>query len=131
MLFRTASHCSKPLDTTKRPSENIEYECHIFRQFEYIYTDIPRRGIEFIDSTYSSDIFLPQTFRHEIGASDGMWPEHWMRKRIRRRVTPPQPGLIDVTEDENPDIFKRKNLEPKFDKQDLQWKLDTSPRVEL
>jgi len=38
---------------------------------------------------------------------------------------------MDNKEDENPDIFKRKNLEPKFDKQDLQWKVDTSPRMEL
>ena len=26
-------------------NESIEYACHIFRRFEYIYTDIPRRGI--------------------------------------------------------------------------------------
>ena len=60
-----------------------------------------------------------------------MWPEHWMRKRIRRRAAAPQPRVMDDKEDENPDIFKRKNLEPKVDKEDLQWKVDTSPRLEL
>lgn len=113
------------------PTENIEYNCHIFRRFEYIYTDIPRRGIEFIESTYSSDIFLGQSFRHAIGPSEGMWPDHWMRKRVRLRRQAPTPSTDGPKDDEDHSIFKRKNLEPNFDMEDLQWKRDASPRVDL
>lgn len=114
--------------------ENIEYMCHIFRRFEYIYTDIPRRGIEFIETTYSSDLFLPPSFRHPIGPSEAMWPEHWMRRnhRVRRRATTTSTAqTMDPKADEDPNIFKRKNVEPKIDKQDLQRKRDASPRNDL
>jgi len=110
---------------------NIEYECHIFRQFEYIYADIPRRAIEFIETAYSADNFLLHTFRHPIEPSEGMWPEQWMKKRVRRRVPETSPSADQTKEDEDPNIFKRKNVQPKVAKEDLAWKRDASPRVEL
>ncbi len=109
-------------------NENIEYTCHIFRQFEYIYTDIPRIGIEFIENTYRSDVFLPAAFRHPIQVSEGMYPDLWMRQRVRRRATSNPPTQTEV---EDPDQFKRKNLDSKPNKDDIQRKLMASPRTDL
>lgn len=110
-------------------NESIDYACHIFRQFEYIYTDLPRHGIEFIEKTYTSDVFLLNAFRQAIQVSDGMYPEHWMKpKGVRRRRTTPDATPQEV---EDSHTFKRKNIEPLYDKTDLQRKLQTSPRSDL
>ena len=38
---------------------------------------MPREAIKFVDQRYSSDIFLPGAFRHEIVVPDNIWPEAW------------------------------------------------------
>lgn len=38
---------------------------------------IPRAGIKFVDRPYTSDIFLPNAFRHDIRIPDTMFPEAW------------------------------------------------------
>jgi hypothetical protein len=138
-------------------NESIEYACHIFRRFEYIDTDSPRRAIgtcstthrallegpriakdltvalfssrffaEFIDNVYSTDVFLPPAFRQPIEMSD--YPEAWMKQKVRRRTTS---HIIPSEEKEEEHQFKRKNIEPKYDKEDIQRKKMASPRTDL
>mmetsp|Transcript_10744 Transcript_10744/g.31801 ORF Transcript_10744/g.31801 Transcript_10744/m.31801 type:complete len:703 (-) Transcript_10744:22-2130(-) len=40
--------------------------------------NIPRDMIEFVDRPYTSDQFLPNGFRHEMGLPGGLFPESWM-----------------------------------------------------
>lgn len=122
----------------------ISYSCHIFRRFEYIYENLPRRGIEFVEKTYASDIFLMNAFRQPIQvSSEDMYPDNWRKtqKRIRLRSNSASssvsasrdvPSTDEVEEDEHEqELFKRKNIEPKYDKEDLQRKQSISPKMEL
>mmetsp|Transcript_51055 Transcript_51055/g.123179 ORF Transcript_51055/g.123179 Transcript_51055/m.123179 type:complete len:725 (+) Transcript_51055:170-2344(+) len=72
------SYTAKLIDK-QHDNINIEWECHIFKRFEYIYTDIPRQSIEFIEKVYKSDPFMVGAFRHPIQVPDGMYPDHWLR----------------------------------------------------
>ena len=40
-------------------------------------TGVPREAILFGDKLYSNDIFLSNSFRHEIVVPDDIWPESW------------------------------------------------------
>ena len=42
---------------------------------------MPREAIKFVAQRYSSDIFLPGAFRHEIMIPDDIWPEAWKNLR--------------------------------------------------
>jgi len=44
----------------------------------HIVTGVPREYITFIDKLFTTDQNLPNTFRHEIGLPDGVFPEKWM-----------------------------------------------------
>jgi len=46
-------------------------------------TAVPRAAIQFGDMMYTNDIFLPNSFRHEIVVPDEIWPESW--KNLARR----------------------------------------------
>lgn len=106
---------------------NIEYECNIFRRFEYIYTDIPREGIEFIETAYHSDALLPISFRHPIQVPDGMYPDQWLRQRVRRRVS----SIPTPPPEEDDKQFKRKEVEIKYNMEDMQRKKEESARTDL
>jgi hypothetical protein len=96
------SYTAKFVDHHQK-NDSIEWKCHIFRRFEYIIEDIPREAIEFVDQKYTSDVFLPQAFRQPIQVSEGMYPERWMRQRVRRRTTPATGKELEEEES-----FKRK-----------------------
>lgn len=49
-----------------------------------IVTDVPRRAIRIIDRPYTSDTFMKNAFRHEIGVPEGFYPETWMKKKKLR-----------------------------------------------
>ena len=40
--------------------------------------DVPRWAIVFANSQYTSDIFLPNAFRHEMMIPDEIFPTSWM-----------------------------------------------------
>lgn len=124
----TTTYTAKLVDH-HHDNDSIEWDCHIFRAFEYIYTDIPREGIEFIENTYSSDVFLPAAFRQPIEVSEGMYPEHWTKQKLRRRTTSAHVATPEEIEEEQQ--FKRKDIEPGYDKEDIQWKKFASPREDL
>lgn len=42
-----------------------------------VVTDVPQYGIQFVNKPYTSDLFLPNAFRHEIGIPDSMMPASW------------------------------------------------------
>lgn len=44
--------------------------------------DIPRQAFHFVDLPYTSDIFLPNAFRHHIGIADELFPHAWRNLRI-------------------------------------------------
>ena len=56
---------------------SIDYECHIYNRFEYIYEDMPREGIIFVNKPHSTDVWLPKAFREPIGLPDDMVPNIW------------------------------------------------------
>jgi hypothetical protein len=60
-------------------------ELNIRKSFEdviihetHIITHIPWKAIRFFNRPYTSDVFLKQAFRHEMGLPDGVWPKAWM-----------------------------------------------------
>jgi hypothetical protein len=139
---------------------NIEWECHIFKRFEYIYTDIPRESIEFVEKVYRSDIFMVGAFRHPIQVPDGMYPDHWLKsnttttskrtstispKSILRgsrssdssvddsTKTAPIPQNATRAEKQVEESFKRKKRsEPLFDREEMmRKKMEPSSKEEL
>merc|ERR1712238_60414 len=56
---------------------SIDYDCHLFKRFEYIYEDIPREGIIFVNKPHSTDVWLPKAFREPIGFPLEMVPDIW------------------------------------------------------
>merc|ERR1712238_467828 len=56
---------------------SIDYDCHLFKRFEYIYEDIPREGIIFVNKPHSTDVWLPKAFREPIGLPLDMVPDIW------------------------------------------------------
>eukprot|EP00804_Cyclotella_cryptica_P030083 CCRYP_020715-RA/>CCRYP_020715-RA protein AED:0.33 eAED:0.33 QI:0/0.66/0.5/1/0.66/0.5/4/413/753 len=44
----------------------------------HVITGVPFRAIDIVDEKYSSDMFLKNAFRHEMGLPDGLWPKAWM-----------------------------------------------------
>ena len=43
--------------------------------------DVPRDAFVFVDRPYTSDMMLPNAFRHEIGIPDDIFPEAWRNKK--------------------------------------------------
>lgn len=43
----------------------------------YISKKVPQKAISFVDKPYHSDMHLTNAFRHPIGISDELMPEHW------------------------------------------------------
>lgn len=43
--------------------------------------DVPRAVIHFVDKPYTSDVFLPNAFRHDIRIPDEIFPEAWRNMR--------------------------------------------------
>ena len=41
-------------------------------------TDVPRKAIEFANIHYTSDVFLKNSFRHEMKLPDELFPKAWM-----------------------------------------------------
>ena len=44
--------------------------------------DVPQYGIQFVNKPYSSDVFLPNAFRHEMGIPDDMMPDAWKNAKL-------------------------------------------------
>ena len=51
------------------------------RKRSFTLTGMPRTAIQFGNKLYSNDIFLPNSFRHEIVVPDDIWPESWKNLR--------------------------------------------------
>ena len=45
-----------------------------------LYEGLPREAFRFVDLPHTTDIFLPNSFRHDIGIPDDMFPEAWKNK---------------------------------------------------
>lgn len=58
-------------DVRKNQGKRTIYENQVI-------TAVPFRAIDFVNEKYSSDMFLKNAFRHEMGLPDGLWPEAWM-----------------------------------------------------
>lgn len=56
---------------------SVEFDCHLYKRFDYIYEDMPREGIVFVNKPHSTDVWLPQAFREPIGVPDDMFPDVW------------------------------------------------------
>jgi len=42
-----------------RKYTSIDFDCHLFQRFEYIYEDLPREGIIVVNKPHSTDVWLP------------------------------------------------------------------------
>lgn len=83
----------------KEDNPHVMYYCTI--SMDYFYKDVPQSDIRLLDKPYTTDVFQRHTFRHEIGVPDGFYPEVWMRKKLRQRLS--MGNEIDTG-----DEFKRK-----------------------
>jgi hypothetical protein len=92
---------------------DIEYDCLLVPDVEYELVNIPREAIHVLNRPYTTDTFQPKAFRHEIQVPDGLYPDLWMAKKVRRRQTI---TVENVGTDH--DSFKRKvTREPPAQKQ--------------
>jgi len=73
------------------------------KEGRHIARDIIDNGILIVDKPYSTDMFLEQAFRHEIGVPDGFFPDKWFRQKVRRRSTA-------SSNDDSGNEFKRKKV---------------------
>jgi hypothetical protein len=69
-------YTAKLIDTHE-DNTSIDYDCHIYKRFEYIYEDLPREGIIFVNKPHSTDVWLPKAYREPIGLPDDMVPNIW------------------------------------------------------
>mmetsp|Transcript_36825 Transcript_36825/g.79497 ORF Transcript_36825/g.79497 Transcript_36825/m.79497 type:complete len:881 (+) Transcript_36825:58-2700(+) len=76
-------YTAKLIDTHEE-NTSIDFHCHIFKRFEYIYMDVPREAITFINKPHSTDHWIEQAFRQPIGLPDDMVPKAW-RDLTRRK----------------------------------------------
>mmetsp|Transcript_25300 Transcript_25300/g.50379 ORF Transcript_25300/g.50379 Transcript_25300/m.50379 type:complete len:634 (+) Transcript_25300:109-2010(+) len=62
---------------------DVDFECTMLENLDYFVTDVPRSAISFIDAPYSTDRYLENAFRQEMGVPKGLYPATWMRKKLR------------------------------------------------
>lgn len=74
---RSPHRYSVKLIDTHTENTSIEFDCHLYKRFDYIYEDMPREGIIFVNKPHSTDVWLPQAFREPIGLSDDIFPDVW------------------------------------------------------
>eukprot|EP00980_Cylindrotheca_fusiformis_P010617 scaffold2362_cov109-Cylindrotheca_fusiformis.AAC.8 len=80
---------------------DVDFECLLVPDVIYDYVDVPRDAIFVVDRPYTADEFQPKAFRHEIQVPDGMFPDIWLEKKVRRR------DVVKV-EDHTDHSFKRR-----------------------
>jgi hypothetical protein len=80
---------------------DVLFDCLLVPDVEYEYFDVPRDAIFVVDRPYTTDDFQPKAFRHEIQVPDGMYPDGWLEKKIRRRQT-------ENLDDHTDNSFKRR-----------------------
>lgn len=61
-----------------QPGAVESYDCGRLPDGGVTVTNIPSYAVTLIDQPYTTDVFLPHAFRHEIGVPDGMYPDTWM-----------------------------------------------------
>ncbi|KAG7345061.1 SET methyltransferase domain containing protein [Nitzschia inconspicua] len=74
-----------PCDIVKRDSATETYEVSINytendESYVKFHKDVPRKAISFVDHPYTTDMHLPNAFRHPIGIPDEMLPDAWRNK---------------------------------------------------
>jgi hypothetical protein len=78
---------AKLLGEAVTENPDVIWDCQLNTNYEYILEDIPGTGIQMIDRPYTTDEFLPNAFRHELGVPEGFYPDTWMKNKVRRRDT--------------------------------------------
>merc|ERR1712032_967600 len=69
-------YTAKILDLQENNS-SVDFDCHIYKRFEYIYENIPREGITFINKPHSTDLWVEKAFRQPITLPEDMVPNQW------------------------------------------------------
>jgi SET domain len=62
----------------RKPGETEDEENHVLLE------NVPRLALRFTDAPYSTDMFLYNAFRHEIGIPDDIFPEAWRNLREKQ-----------------------------------------------
>lgn len=77
------------LEDDRREVDILRYEETDDGEFLYTVLDryedevherLPREAFRFVDRPHSTDMFLPNSFRHDIGIPDEIFPEAWKNK---------------------------------------------------
>lgn len=103
---RTSKRYVAKLLDDHETNTSINYDCHIFKRFEYYYMDIPREGITFVDKIQSTDSWIDHAFRQPVGFPEEMVPKNWRDLSRRRgtrggnRVKKPKPAEKEKTKKE-------------------------------
>jgi len=90
----------------------------------HIAADVPWDAILIVDRPRTTDTFLDQAFRHEIGVPSDLYPSAWLRKRVRRRSASNTLSKSDKKKDYNEFKRRKKDDGSRLMKQ-------RSPRFEL
>ena len=92
----------------------------------HIATDVPWDAILIVDRPRTTDTFLDQAFRHEIGVPSDLYPATWLRKKVRRRSSSDK--VTKDSQNKDYDEFKRRK---KSDELKETLMKERSPRYEL
>lgn len=93
----------------------------------HIATDVPWDAILIVDRPLTTDTFLDQAFRHEVGVPSDLYPTAWLRKRVRRRSASDETSKSAKKKHYNE--FKRRKKDDETKKTRLMK--ERSPRFEL
>ena len=81
-------HCSILRSRMDDDTGDYLYGVHMFDQTKNgttstysLVEDVPRAGIQFVDKPYTSDVFLPNAFRHDMRIPDDIFPDAWRNLR--------------------------------------------------
>jgi len=85
-------YTAKLIDTHEA-NTSIGFQCHIYKRFEYIYMDIPRESIVFVNKPHSSDTWIDLAFRQPIGLPEDMVPNNWRDLNRRRGMRGGRPNV--------------------------------------
>lgn len=66
-----------------RPGEAETSECGRLPDEGVSVSRLPAYAVTIVDKPYSSDVFLPNSFRHEIVLPDGFYPQNWMMSDLK------------------------------------------------
>ena len=113
---------------------SILVDCHLYERFEYIYMDIPRESIVFVNKLHSTDRWIEQSFRHPIGLPETMVPAIWRdlaRPQDQKgkvggmRGSRPKQSTLKAEAGKQPPVVRKKTLTKEEEEKEQEYRSST------